>query len=151
MSEQLDRDIETLFNALPCRSHDEIAQETGWTLAKVANVLGVVRDPDVSAEWGWTVPLAARGTGEHLFQAVLVDEVQTFTKAELVGFMLGAHSTLSAIATEGENEAHALTVLALQLPAERRRLRRLAAALAGVAAMAEEARESLEASLNGAG
>lgn len=139
----LEDDLETLFDVLPCATHAEIAERTGWTTGKVARILGRIRNPEVSAEWGWTVPHAPRGTGEHLYQVVLLDEPQNFTSDEVIAFKEGAHSTLSVIATQGENEAHALRQVAMHLPRERQRLNRVARALSGAAAMAEEARERI--------
>lgn len=150
MTDRMDEDIELLFDVLPCESRAAIADATGWTLARVGRVLNEIRRPEVSREWGFTVPHVARGTGEdHLFHAVILDEPQALTDDEKWSTKTGLHSSLAHIATMGENEAHAIRTTALHLPTMRRQLNRLATLLEGASAMAEEAREKLVADLEG--
>lgn len=147
-----DTRIELLFDALPCHSREEIAEQTDLSVAQVDEVLWWIRRPENSAEYGWTVPHAQRGGGDHLFQVVLLDETQSFTPEERHAFMLGALSTLNATATQGTNEGNALRVLARQLSGRARRKCNLTAdAFVGAAAMAESAGDTIRDDLeNGA-
>ena len=149
----MDDHIQELFDVLttgaPCESHEDIAARAGWPTWLVGQVLAMIRNEDVSDTWGWTVPHVPRGPGPHHYQVVPTTGNQVFTPAEQSEIHLGAHSTLAATSTMCANEAHALRTFALHLdPAERREMMRVAKALSGAGAMADDMRERLAIRIN---
>lgn len=141
--------VERLFDALTdyeCTSRRDIATVTGWTPARVDNVLHYVRRPDVAADWGWTVPHVPRGTGRHLFQVVEVNGNAALDADESEHLRAGAISTLRLMASSGENEGNALRFAARHLsPAKARLVLQTVTASEGAAAMARHAAEALAA------
>jgi hypothetical protein len=146
-----DEQFEELFDALPAGSREEIADTMGVSIPTVDVILGRIRRPEIAKEQEWTVPHVPRGTGDHLFQAVLVDEDTPLDQEAQNHILKGAASTTQHIATMGENEAHALRVAARNIEnvARARKVRRFATALEGAAAMAPEVADVLAEVLNG--
>lgn len=147
---QLDLDITDLFDALTdyhCTSYEDIGNVTGWNNTKVGSILTAIRKPETAQEWGWTVPHVERGTGVHWFQVISI-EGGVLDDEQLLEIQKGAASTLRHTERMGLNEAHALRVSSKFLPsADARRLRRTAQALEGVAAMAGDMAEQVDASV----
>jgi hypothetical protein len=143
-----DQDFEDLFDAITstiCRTYDDIGAVTTWGNNKVALVLSMIRRPEIAAEQGWTVPHVPRGPGDdHLYQVVFANGGNNLDPEEQAAVKAGAVSTLRTVATQSENEAHALREASRYVgPTAARRLRRVALAQEGVAAMARDATESL--------
>lgn len=145
MTAYKDEEYDDLFDALTtepaCVTYDEIGDRLGWATPKVSGVLASLRRPDVSREQGWTVPHVQRGTGERVYLPILLGDDRPLESEERESVRLGAVATLGHVATMGENESHALRETAQYLtPTQARRVRQVARALDGVAAMAEEAK-----------
>jgi hypothetical protein len=142
-----DKDFEDLFDAITghvCRTREDIGAITGWGVNKVSTVLALIRRPEIAAEEGWTVPHVPRGHGEHLYQVILTNGGQHLDEEEQAAIRAGAVSTLRLVATESENQAHALRETARYgglTPTQGRRLRRLAATQEACAAMARDIEE----------
>lgn len=142
---------EALWDALttgsPCTSHEDIAERMNYE--HVGPLLSYVRSPEFIAENGWTVPHQPRGTGEHLYFVLLVDNDRHLTADEEDALRLGAGSTCRQLATMGGNQTEVLRLAAQYVDAPLARLlRNTAKLLDGAAAMAEEAQEKLSV-LNG--
>lgn len=125
-------------------SREEIADATGWSVAKVGGVLTTIRRPAEAQAWGWTIPHVPRGRGEgHWFQVIAIDSSK-LDDDQLFAINEGSVSTLRSVEAMGDNQAHALRQAAkIATPRDAKRLRRVAKALEGSAAMAGEMADHL--------
>jgi hypothetical protein len=106
--------IDKIFDHLPARTVEEIADGIGVTIGYATVLITILRKNPLYYEW--TIPHVKRGinnTDEYRFHAVLIakDGKWELDEDAHVHARQGAISTVSTIATQQENESAALMAL----------------------------------------
>ena len=115
ITQQQDMLITDLFDTITthdCRTHEEISAASKMlTMDGVAQALAWIRDPAISAHYGWSVPHAPRGrpaaTDQYRYFVVGLSG-QVLNSDDIRMIRRGALSTVRQIVVETRNEAHAL-------------------------------------------
>lgn len=139
--------ITAIYDALTaydCTTYEDIAILSGETRANVAQAMVELRRPDNAQALGWTVPHVPRGRSYDRVYRVVEHGTGEDMSMHDDEVRAGAKASLKVIATMGEGEGHALKELAPHMTApQARRVRRIAAAIEGAAALARDMADTM--------